>query len=46
MSERIASRLAEILPEPHLDALDRCWSGAAPQPDATPTNVIPMERYA
>ena len=46
MSERIASRLAEILPEPHLDALDRCWSGAAPRSDATPTNVIPMERYA
>lgn len=47
MSERIASRLAEILPEPHLDALDRCWSGIAPRTDATPTtNVIPMERYA
>lgn len=46
MSARIAARLAEILPDSHLVALDRCWAEVAPGTDATPTNVIPMERYA
>lgn len=46
MSARIAARLAEILPDSHLVALDRCWAEVAPRTDATPTNVIPMERYA
>lgn len=47
MSVRIAERLAEILPEPHLDALHRCWDAASGSlPGATPTNVIRMARYA